>query len=85
LEDQQKPPETEIPETDNPDDTPDDNHGDDPDPGPVPPNLTVFQFLKRSPQKPGIGGLIRSLHSSEIKSFEEWEKETASLLKKRTK
>jgi hypothetical protein len=51
---------------------------------PVSSKLTVLQFLKRSPQKSGIDGLIRSLYSSEVMSFEEWEQKIEALLKKRT-
>jgi hypothetical protein len=72
-EEEQKPPEPEIPPTDESDNAPE----------PVPFKLTVGQFLKRSPQKPGIDGLIRSLYSSKIMSLEEWEKEIESLLKKK--
>jgi hypothetical protein len=63
------------------------NDGDKPIPPngsePLPPRLTVLQFLKRAPQKSGIDGLIRSLYSSRVMSFEEWEKEIETLLKKR--
>jgi hypothetical protein len=82
---QQNPPETEIPPADERTDNPDPNADPDPknDPEPVPLKLTAGQFLKRSPQKPGIDGLIRSLYSSKIMSFEEWEKEIETLLKKK--
>jgi hypothetical protein len=52
-------------------------------PKPVSQNLTVGQFLKRSPKKSEIDGLIRSLYSSRIMTFEEWNKEISSLLKKK--
>lgn len=46
--------------------------------------LTVDQYLRRAKQDEGISGLIRSLHKTKVMSFEEWEREAASLLKKKT-
>jgi hypothetical protein len=45
--------------------------------------LTVSQFLNLSPQKPGIDGLIRSLHSTEINTFGEWKEKIELLLKRK--
>jgi hypothetical protein len=50
----------------------------------IPSKLTVSQFLNRSPQKSAIDGLVRSLYSSEVMSFEEWAKKIDALLKKKT-
>jgi hypothetical protein len=78
------PPGTEVAATDDPAKDPEPDPKPDLDPEPVPSKLTVVQFLKRSSQKPGIDGLIRSLYSSKVMSFEEWKKETDDLLKKKT-
>jgi hypothetical protein len=45
--------------------------------------LTVGQFLKRSPQRQEIDGLIRSLYSSNIMTLEKWNHEIDTLLKKK--
>jgi hypothetical protein len=49
----------------------------------LPSKLTAGQFLMRSPKRPEIDGLLRALHKTKVMSLEEWEKETASLLKKK--
>jgi hypothetical protein len=46
--------------------------------------LTVDQYLRKTKQDNGISGLIRSLHNTRVMSFEEWEREAAALLKKKT-
>jgi hypothetical protein len=46
--------------------------------------LTVDQYLRKAGQDKGISDLIRSLHKTKVGSFEEWERETAALLKKKT-
>jgi hypothetical protein len=50
---------------------------------PIPQKLTAGQFLKRSPKRADIDGLIRSLYSSKIMTFEEWDTEIFALLKKK--
>ena len=46
--------------------------------------LTVDQYLRVAKQDTGISGLIRSLNKTKVMSFEEWEREAAALLKKKT-
>ena len=46
--------------------------------------LTADQYLRRAKQDTGISGLIRSLNKTKVMSFEEWEREAAALLKKKT-
>jgi hypothetical protein len=53
------------------------------EPKPLPKKLTVGQFLKQSPKRADIDGLIRSLYSSRTMTFEEWDTEISSLLKKK--
>jgi hypothetical protein len=44
--------------------------------------MTVDQYLKRSVKDQVVSNLIRSTHKHKIKSFADWEKETAALLNK---
>jgi hypothetical protein len=50
----------------------------------TPAPLTADQYLRRAGQDGAVSGLIRSLHKTDIMSFEDWERETSELLKKRT-
>jgi hypothetical protein len=48
--------------------------------------MTAGQYLKRSPRLAGdggIGGLVRSLYSSKVMRFEEWDAAVETLLKKK--
>jgi hypothetical protein len=46
--------------------------------------LTVDQYLRKQRLDEGISGLIRYLHKTKVMSFDEWEREAAALLKKKT-
>jgi hypothetical protein len=46
--------------------------------------LTVDQYLRKATLDQGIADLVRSLHKMKIMTFEEWEREVANLLKKKT-
>jgi hypothetical protein len=50
-----------------------------------PSKMTVDQYLKRAPQRAGIGELIRSLYKTKILGFEEWENTVKALLKKQVR
>jgi hypothetical protein len=46
--------------------------------------LTVEQYLWKAKQDKAIADLVRSLRKTKVMTFEEWERETAALLKKKT-
>ena len=46
--------------------------------------LTVEQYLRNAGRDEAVSGLIRSLHKAKVMSFADWEREAASLLKKKT-
>jgi hypothetical protein len=46
--------------------------------------LTCEQYLRKAKREKVVLDLIRSLYKTKVMSFEEWEREAASLLKKKT-
>jgi hypothetical protein len=46
--------------------------------------LTAAQYVRKAKLDEAVAGLIRSLRKTSIMPFEEWERETAALLKKKT-
>jgi hypothetical protein len=49
-----------------------------------PGKLTAEQYLREAGLDQGISGLIRSLHRTKVLTFEEWGRQTDSLLRKKT-
>ena len=45
--------------------------------------LTAEQYLRKASMDKGIADLVRSLHKTRVATFEEWERETSALIKKR--
>jgi hypothetical protein len=47
--------------------------------------MTVDQYLRKASREAGISGLLRSLYSSKIMSFSEWDAAAEKLVGKKVK